>query len=168
MLRIVSGSGGGTGGSQNFTSAFQSYSPTAAANNPTLSINSSSGNKDITPQGTGYIGDGGAVSTSATLNQDKSGNHSHTVQNACYDGGGSQGLEQTADINLGENRPTTFTGGSGPHTHAFNGVQGTFAGNTGQHAHSISYNASISSISISMNSINLAVRYRDMILCRRN
>lgn len=171
MLRIVSGSGGGTGGNQDFTSAFQSYSPTAAANNPTLSISSSSGNTDITPVGVGDIisAPDRAVATSATLDQDKSGNHFHTIQQACFNGPGTQSLEGgCGGIDLGSGRATSFTGGSNSHSHSFNGVQGTFVGNTAQHAHPITYSAGISGININMSGINLAVRYRDMILCTRN
>jgi len=169
MLRLVGGSSGGsTGGSQDFTSAFKSYSPTAAANNPSVSINSQTGNTDIKPNGGADISGDKAVSTSSTLNQDKSGYHTHSVQEACFDGPGTQSLTTGANIDIGSPRPTSFTGGSGPHTHSFNGVQGTFQGNTAQHAHNISYNAVISGITINMSSINLAVRYRDIILCTRN
>ena len=170
MLRIVSGSGGGTGGNQNFTSAFQSYSPTASSSNATYSINSNVGNRDITPSGGGDLAGGRAVAAATTLTSNQSGNHRHNVQQTCYNGSGYQCLpENCGGIQLGNDRPTTFVGGGGAHQHSFAAAVSTnFTGNTSSHNHPLSSSGTINTINISMNSINLAVRYRDMILCTRN
>jgi len=170
MLRIVSGSGGGTGGSQDFTSAFQSYSPTASSSNATYSINSNVGNTNITPSGGGDLAGGRAVAAATTLTSNQSGNHRHNVQQTCYNLAGTQSLlNNCGGIQLGEDRPTTFVGGGGAHQHSFAApVSTNFTGNTSSHNHPLSSSGNINTISISMNNINLAVKYRDLILCRRN
>lgn len=170
MLRIVGGSSGGsTGGNQNFTTSFQSYSPTASSSNATYSINSNVGNKDITPNGNGDLGGGRASAAATTLTQNQSGNHNHTVQQACFNGAGTQRVNPNCGtLNIGTNKTSSSTGGGGAHQHAIAAVTQNFAGNTAGHNHPLQSSGNIGTISISMNSINLAVRYRDMILCTRN
>lgn len=99
-LRIVTGTGGGTGGSVDFTTAFASQTP--------------SGSVSVS---------GGSVGNT-TLSTPVIPSHTHTVVAQSYappgNTGGAAGTSTT---------PTGATGGGGAHNHPFTGQTATFSGN---------------------------------------
>ena len=108
-MRIVTGSVV-NGGSQNFTTAFASQTPTGS-----VTISSVSGS---------------AGSTTLTTPQIPS--HSHNVIQSNGSGSGALSVNSTSSANLVfAQTPTTSTGGGGDHTHpfSFSSGSGTFSGN---------------------------------------
>jgi hypothetical protein len=166
-LRIVSGTGGSTGGSVNFTSAFTSWTPGITSGNFSYSSSTNTDNANLTPTGFGDIGSGRGVVNNTTLSLGQYGIHSHTATSGCKDGGGNQGLNTGGSYDLLSNQTSDNFGGNGSHQHNFNGANLNFSGQQSSHSHSFNYSGS-SNFSISMNAINLGVTYVDLILCSRN
>ena len=165
-LRIVTGTGGVTGGTVDFSTAFASQTP--------------SGNVSTTvTANTGQVAQGGNISVSGnvsttvgntTLGVPTIPSHAHPISTQ-YDAniaptansrinsfGGQAGPQQT--------RATNNEGGGGAHAHpassSFSG-SGSFSGS--QHAHPVSAPA-VSTFT--GNSINLAVKYLDVITATKN
>jgi len=154
-LRVVSGTGGGSGGSVSFTSAFsnQNVGDTAlsAAQIPghahTFSGTSSSVSNDHTH---GFSGTTAAVGDHA---------HSYTVT-------GGSGSINNASIEGGLATFGTSTGGAGAHSHTYSGNTGGISAN---HTHSYSgTTSSIGSGTAHTHTLNLDVQYVDIILASKD
>lgn len=112
-LRIVSGGGGGTGGSVGFTTAFASQTPTGSISLSSITV---SGTTGATTLNTGQI---------------PSHNHAEAAGHALITGGGPYAAGAgTGNFNF--TSTTANTGGNGSHTHSFSGSasgSATFTGN---------------------------------------
>ena len=100
-MRIVNGTGGGTGGTVNFTTAFASQTPSGTVGVGTLSV------------------------AATTLNTCQIPSHSH---NYIFAGGPYVGLPPSQGGSNSNYAATTSTGGGGSHTHTLSGAP-TFTGN---------------------------------------
>lgn len=101
-MRLVSGTGGGTGGTVAFTTAFASQ---AVSGSVTVS--------------------GGAVAAT-TLSTCQIPSHSHSIADVNTNGGSAYGVANFQQV---LNRGTTNnTGGGGSHTHTFTQPTGSFSG----------------------------------------
>ena len=134
-LRVVSGSGGGTGGSVGFTTAFGSKSISATASSENT---------------------GGTVA-SHTLTENEIPSHNHVLRlfkhqcspNLGY-AGGWQGISWYARSFCGayQDAAVTSTGGGAGHTHGFTG---------GAHNHTIS----VSNVDLAVSYIDVIVAQKD-------
>tara|TARA_B100002019_G_scaffold26121_2_gene20026 strand:+ start:5966 stop:7159 length:1194 start_codon:yes stop_codon:yes gene_type:complete len=171
-LRVVSGTGGGTGGSNAFTDTLTgSIGITANAANTTATGNVSvanataGGNVSIANASTG-----GTVNNH-TLTTAEMPSHSHSYQQN-YDCNnvisGYQNWGVTCNANQGSN--TGNTGGGGGHSHGFTGGShnhnATFTGSA--HTHNASFTGSAHNHSITVGNLDLAVQYVDVILASKD
>ena len=161
-IRVVNGSGGGSGGSQPFTSVFTSVPVTGSVSLSGLSISGGQTNTvDQTPSGSVQLG---SLSVSASsISEGQMPSHSHQYQQR-PPGGNQRGNSNGIDNNA--TNTVTPTGGNGGHSHSVSG-SGSFSGNNMSHSHSFSASASGSG-SFSGNPLNLAVQYVDAILCSKS
>ena len=161
-IRVVNGSGGGSGGSQPFTSVFTSVPVTGSVSLSGLSISGGQTNTvDQTPSGSVQLG---SLSVSASsISEGQMPSHSHQYQQR-PPGGSQRGNSNGIDNNA--TNTVTPTGGNGGHSHSVSG-SGSFSGNNMSHSHSFSASASGSG-SFSGNPLNLAVQYVDAILCSKS
>ena len=155
-LRVVSGNGGGSGGSVGFTSAFQNH---------TVSISdtdSVGGSVTISGDCTGtqimYHN-----TTQAWLTVDQMPSHQHEYDVPRGTTGSSYGFQDTATGTSSGLQKVASTGGSNYHTHAIimyyiNGSNFSFSGSD-----SWSDTVSISG----SDSVNTAVQYVDVIICTK-
>lgn len=104
-MRIVSGTGGGTGGSVGFTTAFASQTPSG-------SVNVS----------------GGSVS-STTLSTSQIPSHNHYISKDIYNFGSAYSGAVLGNSQGGTDIYTQSTGGGGSHTHSFTAPTASFSGN---------------------------------------
>lgn len=161
-IRVVNGSGGGSGGSQPFTSVFTSVPVTGSVSFSGLSVSGGQTNTvSQTPSGSVQLG---SLSVSPTsISEGQMPSHSHVYQQRPA-GGSQSGTNNGIDNQTPS--PTTATGGNGGHSHSVSG-SGSFSGNNMSHSHN--FNASVSGNgSFSGNAINLAVQYVDAILCSKS
>jgi hypothetical protein len=162
-IRVVNGSGGGSGGSQPFTSVFTSVPVTGSVSFSGLSVSGGSTNTvSQTPSGSVQLG---SLSVSATsIDQNQMPGHSHSYARRPASGQKSGNQNGVGDVDF--NNQTGAAGGGGGHSHSVSG-SGSFNGNNMSHSHSV--NASVSGNgSFSGNAINLAVQYVDAILCSKS
>jgi hypothetical protein len=184
-LRVVSGTGGGTGGSVAFTTAFTSQgvagtvSTSVNAFTPSGSVSTSTSINNTTAGGSVSVSlaSGGSVSY-YTLSTSEIPSHTHNV--TAWEGvtdSGSQRLFYSRNSDL-TYMPLTAeaTGGGGSHNHAFTNpsYSGSFSGSAHNHTASSSSSFSGNSVtptassSFSGTAINLAVQYIDIIMCSKN
>ena len=194
-LRVVSGSGGGTGGSNNFTSAFDSsravpllqHNHTANSGNQN-SNHSHSANASSSSGGNGAHGHSFSDNHSHNVsgNSNNNGNHTHGTPTGLGDGDGSA-FSPVGDGQGGSGSGTNSTSNSaGGHSHNVSGNTNTatVSGNTGNqsnHSHNVNTNVSLGnnnsnhshSITVSNNgssgaSMDFAVKYIDVIICSKD
>ena len=195
-LRVVSGSGGGTGGSNSFTSAF--------AGSRSISVSgsgSASGTTDNDGSGTTGSDGGESVSISGSVSGNCSGtqvmyanttnvalstaqlaSHSHPYHAPLGTSGGQYGLQDTGNAGS-SGTPSTGSAGSGSdHYHAIimyniSGSNFSFSdsfsasGSTSDHTHSTPNHTHGFSDTVSVSStgsLDLAVQYIDVIICSKN
>jgi hypothetical protein len=181
-LRVVSGTGGGTGGSVAFTTAFTSQgvagtvSTSVNAFTPSGSVSTSTSINNTTAGGSVSVSlaSGGSVSY-YTLSVSEIPAHNHNIVGYQVLGGG--GLPQySATSTNAANWPSDANGGSGSHNHGFSNpsYSGSFSGSAHNHTASSSSSFSGNSVtptassSFSGTAINLAVQYIDIIMCSKN
>jgi hypothetical protein len=153
-LRVVSGAGGGTGGSVAFTTAFASQTPTGSV---AVSLN------NTTATGSVPLSVGGSVgSTTLALSQTPS--HDHSVSRAfcgCGTVAAAAGYLYYSDVSTPNANARVFAnGGGGSHNHGFTNPSYSFSGTA--HTHTIA------SQTFTGSAINLAVQYIDVIICTKN
>ena len=171
-LRVVSGTGGGTGGSNAFTDTLTgsigitaNAANTTATGNVSVANNTAGGSVSIANASTG-----GTVNNH-TLTTAEMPSHSHSYQQN-YDCNnvisGYQNWGITCNANQGSN--TGNTGGGGGHSHGFTGGSHNHNANfTGSaHAHNASFTGSAHNHSITVGNLDLAVQYVDVILASKD
>lgn len=163
-FRVVSGSGGGTGGTVNFTDGMISYQVTGNVD-ATVQWGGQTGETSLTPSGSLSIN---LATGSASLNEGQMGSHQHDGT-AIFNDSGQYGAQRKTggSINFGITLNTSGTGGNQSHLHD---VQGTcsLTGQSVSHSHGISASTQESSSLLNGNSKNFGVKYVDMILCQKN
>ena len=188
-LRVVSGSGGGSGGSQSFTSAFQNHTVSISgsdtvsiSDSDTVSISGSFSGSD-TVSISGNCGGSQIMYVNTTqnwLSVDQMPSHTHQYHNPIGTSGGQHGFVDTQNSGSSGQPNTQARGGSNYHTHAvimytISGSNFTFSGSdtvnvsgsfSGSDTVSISGSDTVS-ISGSDN-VNTAVQYIDVIICTKN
>jgi hypothetical protein len=171
-LRIVTGTGGTTGGSVAFTTAFASQTPTGAVSVGVSAGTLAVGVGTLSTNNTtaGGTNSSGSVS-SHTLATSEIPSHTHTIT---FFSSGANVIQQIVPNGASNNGTNTFTsnatGGGGGHSHGF--TQPTFTGSAHNHtmagSPTLSGSPSITSATFTGNAINLAVKYVNIILCSKN
>jgi hypothetical protein len=161
-IRVVTGAGGGTGGSLPFTSVFTSVPVTGSVSFSGLSVSGGSTNQvNQTPTGSVSLSGLSVGSTSLSTGQIPAHTHTYRIRDNSDNNKGGQ-----CCVAPPTNAETTATGGNGSHTHSVGG-SGSFSGNNMSHSHSVSASVSGNG-SFSGNSLNLSVQYVDAILCSKS
>jgi hypothetical protein len=169
MIRIVSGSGGGTGGTQNFTSVCTTQSVSGSGSFP-ISFNIGvTGTTDATP-GSGTVGTSYGF-TSGGFSYGGANNISHNhIGTGSINGPGSYGVQGGGgNFGVGISIDTDLQGGNGSHDHSIqlNPIWTSAAG--GNHSHSQGgFSTTASGNLNNSNPVNLGVKYRDSIICTKN
>ena len=196
-LRVVSGSGGGTGGNSTFTSVFAaergvplpSHGHTANSGNQN-SNHSHSANASSASGGSGAHGHSFSDTHSHNVsgNSSNTGSHSHNTPTGLTGGDGSGGLGNLfSDDGQPEGSGTgSGTNSKGNHSHNVSGNTNTAttSGNTGNnsnHSHNVNTNVSVGnnnsnhshSITVSNNgtsgaSMDFDVQYIDVLICSKD
>ena len=184
-LRVTSGTAG-SGGTNQFTNTFASVGITANAGDTTAAGNVSVANTTVT--GNVSID---SVSTSGTVNShtltsnempshrhNLTRNNSSNYWNSRNNIDGFNGMPsyswRAAGSQYGGNGGTAFytdhTGGGGGHSHGFTGSSHTHSGtlSAAAHTHNASFTGSAHNHSISVNNIDLAVQYLDVIIASKD
>ena len=160
-LRIVSGTGAGTGGSVDFETAFASQTPAGTLNNATISANATTSSTTAT---------GNISSTTLTANQSGLPSHSHVVSLDSKSSGGTNVGGPAKINNVGDEgnangtayQVTSTTGGSSAnagHNHNFSGVG---------HSHNVAVSGGSHNHSFTGTAINLDVKYVNVIICTKD
>ena len=171
-LRVVSGTGGGTGGSNAFTDTLTgsigitaNAANTTATGNVTVADGTGGGSVTIANASTG-----GTVNNH-TLTTAEMPSHTHSYQ-ANYDCNGVISGYQNWGITCNQNQSQTSgsTGGGGAHSHGFTGGShshnANFTGNA--HSHNASFTGSAHNHSITVGNLDMAVQYVDVILASKD
>ena len=180
-LRVVSGNGGGSGGSVGFTSAFANHTVSISGSD-TVTISDSdtvsiSGSDSVSISGT-CTGTQTVYwnTTQAFLTVDQMPSHQHEYDVPRGTTGASYGFQDTATGTSSGLQKVASTGGSNYHTHAIimqyvNGNNFSFSGSdnvsiSGSDTVNISGSDTVN-ISGS-DTVNTAVQYVDVIICSKN
>ena len=160
-LRVVSGTGGGSGGSTAFTSVFGSRTPTgsvsASSNGAQANISVNSNSISISVN-------------SHTLTQSEMPSHNHEFQNGFFaenNGNRFSGVQGSNNGNDNDNRAftrgdnTNNAGSTNSHSHGLSQSSHNHGLSQSDHSHGIS-------ASFSGNAMDFAVQYVDVIICSRN
>ena len=162
-IRIVNTSGGNTGGTVGFSSAFVSQPVTGTISLSGLNLSGATTNTvNQTPSGSVSLSGLSVSNTSLSVGQIPGHTHGY-FDNPNRRSSADGQSNRPGDTN--SNPQTQATGGGGGHSHSVSG-SGSFNGNNMSHSHSVSGDVS-GAASFTGNSINLAVRYVDMILCAK-
>ena len=163
MLRVRSGSGGGSGGSLPWDSVFgPTFTYSGSVSTAGASISGNTNDVNQTPSGSVQLNGLGLGDTS--ISESQLPGHSHTYSRRPPDG--NNGAQRAGGgINNNTDTPTSGTGGGGGHSHSLSG-SGSFSGNNMSHAHSVGGSLSGSG-SFSGGSFSINVQYIDMIVCRK-
>lgn len=183
-LRVVTGAVS-SGGTQGFTTAFASQTPsgsvstsiTAVSGSVSTTVNSTTATNQSTTAGGSVSVSGGSVG-STTLTSTQIPGHTHDTTLPVW--GGCAGFTSWGQRSL--STPTTTitsasTGGGGSHTHSFTTPTASFSGTSHSHtqdAHnhtassSFSFGSGSATSSFSGNAINLAVKYCDVIFATKD
>jgi hypothetical protein len=172
-LRIVTGTGGTTGGSVAFTTAFASQTPTGAVSVGVSAGTLAVGVGTLSTNNTtaGGTNSSGSVS-SHTLATSEMPSHNHTTTFIARGSNvfANAGIPGLATDNNTITYTSSSTGGGGGHSHSF--TQPTFTGSAHNHtmagSPTLSGSPSITSATFTGNAINLAVKYVNIILCSKN
>ena len=153
-LRIVSGTGGGSGGTVAFTAAFASK-PITGSMSGTTSAAAATGTV-VAAATSGWV-------AGHTLAVAEMPSHNHSFTKTVAESGGLQGGggNWTLDNTLNNFLGIGYTGGNQPHAHGFTGASHSHDFTPSVHQHTFS-------ASLSVAAIDLAVQYVDAIICQRN
>ena len=184
-LRVTSGTAG-SGGTNQFTNTFASVGITANAGNATAGGNVTVANATVTGNvSIDSVSTSGNVN-SHTLSSNEMPSHRHNLTrnnnsnywNARNNIPGFSGMPSYSYINAGSQYSgsggtafyTDHTGGGGGHTHGFTGSSHTHSGtlSAAAHTHNASFTGSAHNHSISVNNIDLAVQYLDVIIASKD
>ena len=194
-LRVVSGTGGGSGGSSSFTSVFASRGVPLLEHNHSASSGNHDGHQHSGPTNSQSIDHNHSFTTgnqsanhTHTFTTNGVGDHNHLINGyiTANEAGGygltlSGGFENRVLVTASNGQGTTYAGGhdhggttagmSVDHNHS-----GTTSGGGGSHSHDFTTQSGGShnhSISVSNNgtasaSMDFAVQYIDVIICSKN
>jgi hypothetical protein len=194
-LRVVSGTGGGSGGSSSFTSVFASRGVPLPEHNHSASSGNHDGHQHSGPTNSQSIDHNHSFTTgnqsanhTHTFTTNGVGDHNHLINGyitaneaAGYGLFPSGGFENRVLVSASNGQGTTYAGGhdhggttagmSADHNHS-----GTTSGGGGSHSHDFTTQSGGShnhSISVSNNgtagaSMDFAVQYIDVIICSKN
>jgi hypothetical protein len=168
-LRLVSGTGGTTGGTTAYSTVFTNQTPSFTGSNGTLGVNAGSLGTSSTAQGGGVYLSGGGSINGATLSTGQLASHSHGLP--INPPGSYQGAVLTYGYdgvgNPFESLSSYGAGSDQSHSHGFNNPSYSFAGDA--HSHSITGSPSLSgTVGGSNGAITLNVRYANIIICSKN
>jgi len=162
-FRIVSGVGGGTGGSVAFTTAFASQTPSGS-----VSVSTATGTVgSYTLQAADIPAHNHGVSDPSHNHSVNDPSHSHTnviFTRTAVGAAGATFYSPTAGTSANYNTNTSTTGVT--NNSSTTGISTTNTGGGGGHSHSLAMNAQTGGFA--GNAINLAVQYLDHILCTKN
>ena len=183
-LRVVSGSGGGSGGTNSFTSAFSERSVPLTAHNHNGNISDQSNNHTHS----GNTGNQSANHTHGGNTGNANANHNHPmnfggasgqfVENVGKQRDGYKSGDRNAVDDIGVGRasvsysPQSTNAAGADHSHSFN-----TGNNSSNHSHSFNtggisanhrHNLSISNEGSSNASIDFRVQYIDVIVCKKD
>ena len=164
-LRVVSGNGGGSGGSVGFTSAFANHTVSISGSD-TVSISDSD-----TVSISGNCGGSQSIywnTTQAFLTVDQMPSHQHDYDVPRGTTGNSYGFQDTATGTSSGLQKVAAEGGSNYHTHAI--IMQYVTGSNFSFSGSDTVNISGSdTVNISgSDNVNAAVQYLDVIICSKN
>jgi hypothetical protein len=164
-LRLVSGTGGSTGGTTAFSTVFTNQTPSFTGSNGSLGVNAGSLGTGSTTQGGSVFLSGGGSINGTTLSVGQLASHGHSYSLFSPNGQGNDDTGQSTGNSTGST--TGAEGGNESHSHGFNNPSYGFSGDS--HSHSISGSPSLSgTISGSNGPITLNVRYANIIICTKN
>lgn len=165
-LRLVSDAGGGTGGSNDFTSAFTNQNITGSLNSTVTWSNSGTDQTDVllTGQGNNLIV---TNSNDFSIGGNESPVHNHTIEGMFDDSqredlsfdttGGGMGVNAVQTSNRANNNDA--------HNHSVN-FSPLFAGSGGSHNHPLSVSGSVQG-TVAGSTLTLGVKYKDSIICTK-
>ena len=172
-LRVVSGSGGGSGGSNAFTSMFASRSlSVSGSGTASISISGTTGNTG-NPTTTQYLN---VITDSHVMYSGEVAAHAHSYHAPLGTSGGQYGISDT--LNAGSSgTPNVGSTGSnqshhhaiylhplGNHQHGGASFSGSGSGSPSDHSHTFSDSISVSS----SGTVDLRVQYVDVIICSKD
>ena len=194
-LRVVSGSGGGTGGNNSFTSAFSnqnlsvsgSGSASGTTDNDGSGTTGSDGGESVSISGSVSGNCGGSQimyqnTTQAWLSVAQMPSHDHSYHAPLGTSGGQYGLQDTGNAGSSGRPSVDSTGSGSDHYHAIimyniSGSNFSFSdsfsasGSTSDHTHSTPNHTHGFSDTVSVSSsgsLDLAVQYIDVIICSKD
>ena len=196
-MRVVNTTGGGAGGSDGFTAIFASNRTISVSGSGSVSgTTDNDGSGTTGSDGGESVSISGSVSgncsgqqimyvntTQATLSVAQLASHNHQYHNPIGTSGGQHGFVDTQNAGSSGQPNVNSTGSSSSHYHAvimyyINGSSFSFSdsftasGSTSDHTHDIgnhSHSFGDSSISVSSSgSLNMAVKYVDVIICSKD
>jgi hypothetical protein len=162
-LRVVTSTGGTTGGSVGFTTAFASQTPAG-----TVSVSASAGTlatANTTATGSVVLGSGGSVSA-YTLSTSEIPAHAHSITTYYDNNVAGTAINSFTQFVYAATNYTNNAGGGGSHAHGFTNPAYVFGGTA--HNHTITGSPSITSSTFTGTAINLAVKYLNIILCSKD
>ena len=194
-LRVVSGTGGGSGGSSSFTSVFASRGVPLPEHNHSASSDTHGGHQHSGPTNSQSINHDHSFTTgnqsanhTHTFTTNSVGDHNHLINGyiTANEAGGyglnfSGGFENRVLVTAPNGQGTTYAGGhdhggttagmSADHNHS-----GTTSGGGGSHSHdfttqsggSHSHSISVNNSGTSGASMDFSVQYIDVIICSKN
>jgi len=194
-LRVVSGSGGGTGGNNSFTSAFSNQSLSVSGSGSASGTTDNDGSGTTGSDGGESVSISGSVSgncsgtqvmyvntTNAALSTAQLASHSHQYHAPLGTSGGSYGLQDTGNAGSSGRPSVDSTGSGSDHYHAIimYNISGsnfsfsdsfTASGSTSDHTHSTPNHTHGFSDTVSVSSsgsLDLRVQYLDVIICSKD
>jgi hypothetical protein len=165
-LRVVTGSGGVSGGSVAYSSVFTNVVPTGTFSPPGVNLGGDTSQSAWTPTGTVNNGQLGSVQ-STSIGRGENNSHSHQYNLGVPGGsifrlesgfGQSQQSSPVGTIDVGDN---------GSHSHNLSFSVG-WSGSPLQHQHSWSSSAGGSGGTFTGSPLGLGIRYVDAIICVKN
>ena len=164
-FRVTSGSGGGTGGSLDFSQVFKTYSFNGTTV-LTVSVGGNTADTGVTPSA-GILFSGGCQPTS--LSGGQMPNHLNPVTQVNKDGQGQAQMDTSGpgDLITQSTVVSDNDGSNDSHNHSIQGNLG-FNGTSSSHSHSMSGSQSTSSVNVTGTPINLTVKYIDSIVCLKS
>ena len=186
-LRVVSGTGGGSGGNHNFTTVFSNQSLSVSGSGTASGTTGSGGNGSTSSNNSGSVSISGncggtqvmyANTTQNALSIAQLAAHQHAYDKPRGTSGGQYGFLDTMNSGSSGTQSVASTGSGSVHHHAIvnfniNGSNFTFSGSgspsnhshTGpSHDHSFSDSVSVSSTG----SLDMRVQYIDVIICTKD
>jgi hypothetical protein len=165
-LRVVSGTGGGTGGSANFTTAMISYTFTGSCS-ASYNFSGTTSSVSLTPSGSAFIN---TTTQGTSFGEGEMSRHNHVLRDIQYNLGGPFGARQNdgGAYGFGVTVGGQPSGNNGAHSHGFSGTATLVDAQGTNHSHSYNTSSNASGSLSGGGTANLAVKYVDILLCTKN